>query len=247
MRYKKSLVFTALIICLTACSKKTVSDTTDGANYRDADGNPITFSETVGKGYETSIADVLEIGKADNEVSTVTSLASTEVNGNDKDNTDISTILTLSEGTQTDITETIPAIDKETDRQIRSDYAIYVSERDNRQVNADDVAGIYNYGMENGYRLLVMCPSESFTEDIQEIRLPYMDLPDDDCDCFPYLLITLPSGTYEMVVYKDNTFTDIVTAVNEKLISYDAVVKIEGYMNLYYTEGNQMCVYKIET
>ena len=38
----------------------------DGANYWDSDGNPITFSKTVGKGYETTLAEVSETDIADN-------------------------------------------------------------------------------------------------------------------------------------------------------------------------------------
>lgn len=59
MRYKKALAVLALAACLTACGKSAVSDDKDGAYYWDSDGNPITFSETVGQGEvsETDIAD----------------------------------------------------------------------------------------------------------------------------------------------------------------------------------------------
>ena len=63
MRYKKALLILALVTCLTACGKSSVSDNMDGANYWDSDGNPITVSEIVGKGYETTLAEVSETEK----------------------------------------------------------------------------------------------------------------------------------------------------------------------------------------
>lgn len=66
MRYKKALLILALVTCLTACEKSSTSNDMDGAHYWDADGNPITFSETVGKGYETTLAEVSETDIADN-------------------------------------------------------------------------------------------------------------------------------------------------------------------------------------
>ena len=47
MRYKNSLLILALVTCLTACGKSSVSDNMDGANYWDSDGNPITFSKRI--------------------------------------------------------------------------------------------------------------------------------------------------------------------------------------------------------
>lgn len=66
MRYKNSLLILALVTCLTACGKSSVLDNMDGANYWDSDGNPITFSKTVGKEYETTLAEVSETDIADN-------------------------------------------------------------------------------------------------------------------------------------------------------------------------------------
>ena len=66
MRYKKALLILALVTCLTACEKSSTSNDMDGAHYWDADGNPITFSGTVGQGYEISTAEVSETDIADN-------------------------------------------------------------------------------------------------------------------------------------------------------------------------------------
>ena len=66
MRYKKALLILALVTCLTACEKSSTSNDMDGAHYWDADGNPITFSGIVGKGYETTLAEVSETDIADN-------------------------------------------------------------------------------------------------------------------------------------------------------------------------------------
>ena len=82
-----------------------------------------------------------------------------------------------------DMTPTV--LDRETDRRIRSDYAAYVLARDNKEITADCVTGQFYYGNDNGYMLLVMCPSNGFTEDIKEYTLPIMDIPDDNCDCYP--------------------------------------------------------------
>ena len=152
-----------------------------------------------------------------------------------------------SETVQTD--ETTPTLtptvlDRETDRRIRSDYAAFVSARDNKDITIDQVTVQFYYGDDNGYMLLVMCPSNSFTEEIKEYTLPIMDIPDEDCDCYPYVEVTLPSGMFELLAYKDGTFTDIETAVNEKLISYEADSDIVAYMDKLYSEGDQTCVYK---
>lgn len=135
-------------------------------------------------------------------------------------------------------------LDRETNRRIRSDYAAYVSARDNKEITADWVTGQFYYGNDNGYILLVMCPSDSSTLEEREYSLQIMDIPYDNCNCYPYVYVMLPSGMFEMLAYKGGTFIDIETAISEKLISYDAVSSIVSYMDLYYTEGNQMCVYK---
>lgn len=148
-----------------------------------------------------------------------------------------------SETVQTvDMTPTV--LDRETDRRIRSDYAAFVSARDNKDITIDQVTGQFYFGEDNGYMLLVMCPSNFFTEDIKEYTLPIMDIPDDDCDCYPYVVVTLPSGMFELLAYKDGTFIDIETAISEKLISYEAVSSIAAYMDKLYSEGDQTCVYK---
>lgn len=145
---------------------------------------------------------------------------------------------------ETTPTMTPTVLDRETDRRIRSDYAAYISARDNREITADWVTGQFYYGDDNGYMLLVMCPSNSYTEDIREYKLQIMDIPDDDCDCYPYVEIILPSGMFELLAYKDGTFTDIETAISEKLISYEAASGIAAYMDKLYSEGDQTCVYK---
>lgn len=317
MRYKKALAVLALAVCLSACGKSAVSDNKDGAYYWDADGNPITFSGTVGQGYEISTAEVSETDIADNTDTMVSegfflpctngsylmivdNQGPTEMFPKNGDNslyddlsagdtimvthsgieetypgqTTIYSIEKISDGDLSDIpadtlanleelgwiaisytSETIqPAqnndnmtptvLDRETDRRIRSDYAAYVSARDNREITADRVTGQFYYGNDNGYMLLVMCPSDSYTDDLREYKLQIMDIPDDDCDCYPYVDAMLPSGMFEMLAYKDGKFIDIETAISEKLISYEAVSSIASYMDLFYTEGNQMCVYK---
>lgn len=317
MRYKKTLAVLVLVACLSACGKSSVSDNMDGANDCDADGDPITFSEIVGKEYETTIAEVSEKDIADNTDTMVSegfflpctngsylllidNYGPTELTPEDGDTgifsqftagdrvkvvhgilletypamTTFYSIEKLSEGDISDISaeilydleemgwiaisnnsETVQndektadmtptVLDRETDRRIRSDYAAYVSARDNIEITADGVTGQFYFGNDNGYMLLVMCPSNAFTADVKEYTLPIMDIPDEDCDCYPYVEITLPSGMFELLAYKDGTFTDIETAISEKLISYDAVSSIASYMNLYYTEGNQTCVYK---
>ncbi|MGN1137323.1 MAG: hypothetical protein ACI4SF_14025 [Oscillospiraceae bacterium] len=316
MRYKKALAVLTLAACLSACGKSSVSENMDGANYCDADGNPITFSETVGQGYEVSTAEVSETEIIE-EVTMesvgfflpctngsylliIDNYGPTELTPEDGDYsvfaeftagdrvkavhgilletypamTTFSSIEKLSEGdisdihaellydleemgwiavsdnsdtVQTDETTaymTPTVLDRETDRRIRSDYAAYVSARDNREITADSVRGQFYYGNDNGYMLLVMCPSDSYTDDLREYSLQIMDIPDDDCDCYPYVDVMLPSGMFEMLAYKDGIFIDIETAISEKLISYDAVSRIAEYMDLCYSEGDQMCVYK---
>lgn len=316
MRYKNALLILALVTCLTACGKSSVSDNMDGANYWDSDGNPITFSETVGQGYEISTAEVSETEKIEDVTMEsegfflpctngsylliIDNYGPTELTPEDGDNsvfsefsagdrvravhgilletypamTTFSNIEKLSEGDLSDIpaellydleemgwiavsdnSETVQTdentaymtptiLDRETDRRIRTDYAAYVSARDNREITANRVTGQFYFGNDNGYMLLVMCPSDGYTEDIREYKLQIMDIPDDDCDCYPYVDVMLPSGMFEMLAYKDGTFIDIETAISEKLISYDAASRIASYMDLYYTEGNKMCVYK---
>lgn len=315
MRYKKAFAVLTIAACLSACGKNSVSDNMDGANYWDPDGNPITFSETVGQGYETSTAEVSETEKIEDVTMESEGFFLPCTNGNylliidnygpnemfpenddnciyddlsvgdtikvthseieetypgrmtiysiekisDGDLSDIpaDTIANLeelgwiavsdnSETVQTDETTaymTPTVLDRETDRRIRTDYAAYVSARDNREITADRVTGQFYYGNDNGYMLLVMCPSESYTDDLREYSLQIMDIPDDDCDCYPYVDVMLPSGMFEMLAYKDGTFIDIETAISEKLISYDAASRIAEYMDLCYSEGDQMCVY----
>lgn len=66
MRFVKILTSVFLAACLTACSNK--ENDMDGANYWDAEGNPITFSGNVG----TGITEADDIGenesRAENEI-----------------------------------------------------------------------------------------------------------------------------------------------------------------------------------
>ncbi len=225
MQIKKALAVLTLAACMTSCAETNISSNTEGADYWDDGGNTITFSGTE---YETTI---------------------TEVSETNKKNTETTTASTSSETTETSNYKTIPymtpiVLDRETDRKLRSDYAAYVSARDNTEISADTVTGQFYFGNDNGYMLLVMCPYDYYTLDEMEYKLPIMDIPDDDCDCYPYVDIILPSGMFQLLAYKDGTFTDINTAVNEKLISYDAVSSIASYMDKYYAEGDKMCIYK---
>lgn len=314
MHYKKALAVLTLAACLSACGESSVSENMDGANYWDSDGNPITFSETVGQGYETSTAEVSETEKIEDVTMEsegfflpctngsylliIDNYRPTELTPEDGDNsvfsefsagdrvkavhgilletypamTTFSNIEKLSEGDLSDIpaellydleemgwiavsdnSETVQTdettadmtptvLDRETDRRIRTDYAAYVSARDNKEITADRVTGQFYFGNDNGYMLLVMCPSDSYTDDLREYSLQIMDIPDDDCDCYPYVDVMLPSGMFELLAYKDGTFTDIETAISEKLISYDAASRIAEYMDLCYSEGIR-CVY----
>ena len=314
MRYKKALAALALAACLSACGTTPASDSMDGANYWDSDGNPITFSGTVGQGYETSTSEVSETDNTDTMESEgfflpctngsylliIDNYGPAQLTPEDGDYSVFSefsagdrvkavhgilletypamtgffSLEKLSEGDISDIpadtltnleemgwiavsdnSETVQndettadmtptVLDRETDRRIRSDYAAYVSARDNREITADRVTGQFYFGNDNGYMLLVMCPSDGYTEDIREYKLQIMDIPDDDCDCYPYVDVMLPSGMFELLAYKDGTFTDIETAISEKLISYDAVSRIAEYMDLYYSEGDLTCVYR---
>lgn len=314
MRYKKAFAVLTIAACLSACGKSSVSDNMDGANYWDPDGNPITFSETVGQGYETSTAEVSETEKIkeitmesegfflpctngsylliidnygpnemfpendensiydDLSVGDTIKVTHSEIEEtypgrmtiysiekiSDGDLSDIpaDTIANLeelgwiavsdnSETGQTDETTaymTPTVLDRETDRRIRTDYAAYVSARDNREITADCVTGQFYYGNDNGYMILVMCPYPFYTAD--EKVYTFENNKDDDRNNYTRIDIILPSGMFEMLAYKDGTIIDINTAISEKLISYDAVSSIASYMDLYYTEGNQMCVYK---
>lgn len=227
MQIQKALAVLALAACMTSCAETDIASNTEGAAYGDANGNTITFSETVREESETSTA------------------RSTETNKIAETTTDSAP----SETTETSINKTIPTItptvlDRETDRRIRSDYAAYVSARDNTEISADTVTGQFYFGNDNGYMLLVMCPYDYYTLDVMEYKLPIMDIPDDDCDCYPYVDVILPSGMFQLLAYKDGTFTDINTAINDKLISYDAVSSIASYMDKLYAEGDQTCVYR---
>ena len=55
MRFVKILAALLLAVCLTACTDN--ENNKDGAYYWDLDGNPITFSETVGSDFETEISE----------------------------------------------------------------------------------------------------------------------------------------------------------------------------------------------
>lgn len=136
---------------------------------------------------------------------------------------------------------------KAEDEMLRNDYAFMVSERDNCSVTADDVYGEFYYGNDNGYYVVVMCPSYCYTEDMQYIELRFTDedSADPTADLNPYVTIPLPSGSFEMLVYKDGLFTDIVTAVENKYISYDMVQSIEAQMDDFYN-GDRRCRYTVE-
>ena len=137
------------------------------------------------------------------------------------------------------------AIDKITDETIRSDYAEYVSERDGREISADSVHGVFNFGTENKYRILVMCPSEIHTDDIRTLHLQCMPIPEDDCDCYPYITVELPSGSYDALAYRHGKFYPIEDAINEGLLSYDIAYTISDYMVDFYSGGKE-CSYTVE-
>lgn len=314
MRYKKAFAVLTIAACLSACGKSSVSDNMDGANYWDPDGNPITFSETVGQGYEVSTAEVSETEIIEDVTMKsegfflpctngsylliIDNYGPTQLTPEDGDNSIFSqftagdrvkavhgilletypamttfySIEKLSEGDISDIPAEIlydleelgwiavsdnsdtvqtdettaymtpTVLDRETDRRIRTDYAAYVSARDNREITADCVTGQFYYGNDNGYMILVMCPYPFYTAD--EKVYTFENNKDDDRNNYTRIDIILPSGMFEMLAYKDGTFIDIETAISEKLISYDAVSRIAEYMDLCYSEGDQMCVYK---
>lgn len=249
MQIKKTLAVLALAACMTSCSETDISSNTEGAAYGDTDVNIITFIETIGEESEASTTESTETNKiaettTDSTPSDTTTAEITEPNITTETTTASSPSVTteiISPKTPT-ITPTV--LDRETDRRIRSDYAAYVSARDNTEISADTVTGQFYFGNDNGYMLLVMCPYDYYTLDEMEYKLPIMDIPDDDCDCYPYVHIILPSGMFQLLAYKDGTFTDINTAVNEKLISYDAISSIASYMDKFYAEGDQTCIYR---
>lgn len=226
MQIKKTLAVLALAACMTSCAETDISSNTEAAAYGDTDVNIITFSETEEIKSETTTTESTEPN-----ITTETTTASSP-----SETTEI-----ISPKTPT-ITPTV--LDRETDRRIRSDYAAYVSARDNTEISADTVTGQFYFGNDNGYMLLVMCPYDYYTLDVMEYKLPIMDIPDDDSDCYPYVDVVLPSGMFQLLAYKDGTFTDINTAISEKLISYDAVSSIASYMDKVYAEGDQTCVYR---
>lgn len=149
--------------------------------------------------------------------------------------------LPVSAKSETTQTMTPTVLDRETDRRIRSDYAAFVSARDNKEITIDQVTGQFYYGDDNGYMLLVMCPYPFYT--LEEKEYTFENNKEDDHNDYTQIDIILPSGMFELFAYKDGSFTDIETAVNEKLISYEAVSSIAAYMKKYYTEGDQTCVY----
>ncbi|MBQ8780583.1 MAG: hypothetical protein IJZ72_02755 [Oscillospiraceae bacterium] len=137
------------------------------------------------------------------------------------------------------------AIDKITDEIIRSDYAEYVSERDGREISADSVHGVFNFGTENKYRILVMCPSEAHTDDIRTLHLQCLPIPEDDCDCYPFIDVELPSGSYDALAYRHGRFYPIENAIADGLVSYDMAYIISDYMVDYYGGGKE-CIYTIK-
>lgn len=244
MQIQKTLAVLALAACMTSCAENDIANNTEGAAYGDADVNIITFSETVGEVSEASTAESSETNKT---TEATTNAAPSETTT--AESTETTTALSPSETTETSssqiiLTITPTVLDRETDRRIRSDYAAYVSARDNTEISADTVTGQFYFGNDNGYMLLVMCPYDYYTLDVMEYKLPIMDIPDNDCDCYPYVDVILPSGMFQLLAYKDGSFTDINTAINEKLISYDAVSSIASYMDKVYAEGDQTCVYR---
>lgn len=56
MRIRRMLALLCLTVCMTACGKTADTPQRAGANYWDADGNPITFIEAIGQTTETSVA-----------------------------------------------------------------------------------------------------------------------------------------------------------------------------------------------
>lgn len=227
MFYRKIIAALLLTACLSGCTKGSSADD-ETVFYWDAEGNPITFNDTVGQGYATSIAesDLTETQTLYEEASAETTEEAEETEQESGDDGYCKPQM----------------IDKAADELIRSDYAAYVSSRDGTDVYADDVHGVFNYGTDNGYMLLVMCPSEAYTCDIKIIELPCMDMPEDDCDCYPFKSVELPSGSYEMYAYKDSCFYPITDALSNKLISYDTAYIISDYTH----EGNTECVYTVE-
>lgn len=133
---------------------------------------------------------------------------------------------------QPDLLELNPhVLEWETDKALHADYAAFVSEREHREVDADTVQGEFFYGTDNGYMLVVMCPSASYTEDLKIYNIEDIE-------------IVFPSGMFELLAYKDGIFVDINDAYGKGLISRKAVVSISEYMNLYYNEGDIRCVYR---
>lgn len=215
MLYRKLTAIIALTLCLTACG-----DNSNDIYYWDSDGNPITFSDTVGAGYEVSEAETIAYTETENTES--------------------------EEDIEWDVAYIRPeTIDKITDGIIRSDYAEYVSVRDGREISADDVHGVFNFGTENNYRILVMCPSEVHTDDIKTLHLQCVPLPEDDCDCYPFIDVELPSGSYEAFAYGHGRFYPLEEAIDDNLISYDMAMIISDYMVEYYG-GDAECVYTVE-
>lgn len=249
MQIKKTLAVLALAACMTSCAETDISSNTEAAAYGDTDVNIITFSETEEIKSETTTTESTETNKIAETTTDSTPSATTTAESSETDKiSETTTDSTPAETTETSDNKSIhmtpTVLDRETDRRIRSDYAAYVSARDNTEISAETVTGHFYFGNDNGYMLLVMCPYDYYTLDEMEYKLPIMDIPDDDCDCYPYVHIILPSGMFQLLAYKDGTFTDINTAVNEKLISYDAISSIASYMDKFYAEGDQTCIYR---
>ncbi len=249
MQIKKTLAVLALAACMTSCAETDISSNTEAAAYGDTDVNIITFSETEEIKSETTTTESTETNKIAETTTDSTPSATTTAESSETDKiSETTTDSTPAETTETSDNKSIhmtpTVLDRETDRRIRSDYAAYVSARDNTEISADTVTGQFYFGNDNGYMLLVMCPYDYYTLDVMEYKLPIMDIPDDDSDCYPYVDVVLPSGMFQLLAYKDGTFTDINTAISEKLISYDAVSSIASYMDKVYAEGDQTCVYR---
>ena len=218
MLYKIIAVLTLSLICFTSCADKPSAEIPDIQTAK--------IGSTVENIHETSEITVLS------ESNSILLTESTE---------------TVEEEIEWDVAYIRPkAIDKITDEIIRTDYAEYVSERDGIEISADSVHGIFNFGTENKYRILVMCPSEIHTDDIQTLHLQWLPIPEDDCDCYPYIDVELPSGSYDALAYRHGRFYPIENAIFDGILSYNIAGIINDYMNDYYNENSNECIYIVE-
>lgn len=104
---------------------------------------------------------------------------------------------------------------------IFADYAVYASARLPYMVAPENVYLVNDLGIVgDGWKAVVLCPDETYAEDCKEIKI-FIGKDDPDCDCYPYRVIFLGSGMFDLLLYKDGVFMELQQAYDEKIITLD--------------------------